>query len=244
LLQNIWRPRMGWTRSSADFIRGFVAVLLFAGAQNLRRDSGYVGAFLLWVCAGRHHGRPMFHARHAIAGFIHHRALFLSTLDRRVRARHATSPSHWRTGVACKSDIVLGGIGVSIARLIPRPRDARMFQWWLAAMILFIVIVGYGNRHQWYQLPLIPIAAPFAGAACAFVGPKMSSRAMRIALSILLAGSFGFSAFVYARDFYQPSAASLRTAGLLLKRITPASALVVGADNGDPTVLYYAERKD
>src|SRR5438105_4203995 len=135
---------------------------------------------------------------------------------------------------------VLGCVGILAARSIAR---ARMFQWWLAAMILFIVIVGYGNRHQWYQLPLIPIAAPFAGAACAFVGPKMSSRAMRIALSILLAGLFGFSAFVYARDFYQPSAASLRDAGLVLKRITPASALVVAADNGDPTGLYYAERK-
>jgi len=135
---------------------------------------------------------------------------------------------------------VLGCVGILAARSTAR---ARMFQWWLAAMILFIVIVGYGNRHQWYQLPLIPIAAPFAGAACAFVGPKMSSRAMRIALSILLAGSFGFSAFVYGRDFYQPGAAPFRDAGLVLKRITPASALVVGADNGDPTVLYYAERK-
>jgi len=66
---------------------------------------------------------------------------------------------------------------------------------------------------------------------------------MRIALSILLAASVGFSGFVYARDFYQPSAAPLRDAGLVLKRITPTSALVVVADNGDPTVLYYAERK-
>src|SRR5438105_13244087 len=95
---------MGWTRSSADFIRGFVAVLLFAGAQNLRRDSGYVGAFLLSLCAGRHHGRPMFHARHAIAGFIHHRALFLSTLDRRVLSRHGSWPSNWLARWACKDD--------------------------------------------------------------------------------------------------------------------------------------------
>ncbi len=138
---------------------------------------------------------------------------------------------------------VLGCVGAFMTRSIPRPRDARMFQWWLGAMILFIVIVGYGNRHQWYQLPLIPITAAFAGAACAFVIPKISSRAMRIALSILLAASFGFAAFVYARDFYQPSAAPLRDAGLVLKRITPTSALVFAADNGDPTVLYYAERK-
>jgi len=49
---------------------------------------------------------------------------------------------------------VLGGVGVVVTRTcperqsngsIPRSRDAaRMFHWWLAAMILFIVIVGYG----------------------------------------------------------------------------------------------------
>ena len=135
---------------------------------------------------------------------------------------------------------VLGGIGALMTGLTPR---ARMFQWWFAAMILFIVIVGYGNRHQWYQLPLIPIAAAFAGAACTFVGTKISSRTMSIALSILLTISFSFSAFVYARGFYQPSAAPLRDSGLKLKTATPTSALVVAADNGDPTILYYAERK-
>lgn len=135
---------------------------------------------------------------------------------------------------------VLAGLGAFTTRSTSR---ARMFQWWLAAMILFIVIVGYGNRHQWYQLPLIPIAAAFAGATCAFVDTKISSRAMKFAFSALLTISFGFSAFVYARDFYQPSAAPLRDAGLKLKARTPTSALVAASDNGDPTVLYYAERK-
>ncbi|HET9857745.1 MAG TPA: hypothetical protein VFP99_07895, partial [Chthoniobacterales bacterium] len=135
---------------------------------------------------------------------------------------------------------VLGGIGAVTTRSTPR---GRMFHWWLGAMILFIVIVGYGNRHPWYQLPLIPIAAAFAGAACAKVVPKISSPTVKIALSILLAASFGISAFIYARDFYQPSAAALRDVGLKLKTVTPSNALVIAADNGDPTVLYYAERK-
>ncbi|PYK82621.1 MAG: hypothetical protein DME41_08880 [Verrucomicrobia bacterium] len=148
---------------------------------------------------------------------------------------------------------VLGGVGVLVTRTcperqsngsIPRPRDAtRMFHWWLAAMILFIVIVGYGNRHQWYQLPLIPIAAVFAGVTCVFVGSKISSRVVKRSLSILLAALFSFSVFGYARGFYRPSAAPLRDAGLKLKAVTPSNALVAAADNGDPTVLYYAERK-
>ena len=140
--------------------------------------------------------------------------------------------------------VFLGGVGVLTTRSIPRPRDAaRMFHWWLAAMILFIVVVGYGNRHQWYQLPLIPIAAAFAGAACAFVSTKIPSRTMKLAFSILFAVAFGLSAFAYTRRFYEPAAAPLRDAGLKLKTVTPPNALVVAADNGDPTVLYYAERK-
>ena len=136
--------------------------------------------------------------------------------------------------------LVLGGVGMITTR---STSSVRPFRWWLGAMILFIVIVGYGNRHQWYQLPLIPIAAAFAGAACVFVGSKISSRTVKLTFSILLAASLGFSAFRYARYFYQPSAAPLRDTGLKLRMVTPLGALVVAADNGDPTVLYYAERK-
>src|SRR4029077_14521597 len=40
-------------------------------------------------------------------------------------------------------------------------RYSRLFHWWLAAVIVFIIVVGYGNRHRWYQLPVVPIAAAF-----------------------------------------------------------------------------------
>lgn len=118
----------------------------------------------------------------------------------------------------------------------------RVFHWWLGAMILFIIVVGYGNRHQWYQLPLVPIAAALAGAAFAFITSKLPG-AVRVTLSIFLMVSFGFLAFIYARPYYEPVAAQLRDAGLELKRATPPDSLIVAADNGDPTIFYYAERK-
>ena len=110
-------------------------------------------------------------------------------------------------------------------------------------MIVFIIVVGYGNRHRWYQLPLVPIAPAFAGGACAFVASKISSRFIAVTLSILLVSSFTTLAFWYIQPFYQSSGAQLRDAGLELKKATPPDALIAAADMGDPTIFYYAERK-
>jgi hypothetical protein len=131
-------------------------------------------------------------------------------------------------------------IGLLVA---PRSRYSRFFHWWLVAMVLFVIVLGYGNRHLWYQLPLVPIAAAFAGAACAFVGSKISSRVIVVTLSVLLVSSFTTLAFWCVQPFYQSSAAQLRDAGLELKKVTPPDALIVAADMGDPTIFYYAERK-
>ncbi|PYL83965.1 MAG: hypothetical protein DMF17_12115, partial [Verrucomicrobia bacterium] len=92
-------------------------------------------------------------------------------------------------------------------------------------------------------MPLVPIAAAYAGAGCAFAGSKISATKIKVALSILLAGSFGWLAYNYATSFYRPVAAELRDAGLELKRTTPENSLIIAADDGDPTIFYYAQRK-
>jgi hypothetical protein len=133
-----------------------------------------------------------------------------------------------------------------VGLFVPQSRDrrySRLFHWWLAAMIVFIVVVGYGNRHRWYQLPLVPIAAVFAGVACAFVASKISSRIIAVTSSVLLVTAFTTLAFYYVQPFYQSSASQFRNAALELKKATPPDALIVAADMGDPTIFYYAERK-
>src|SRR5207237_4100711 len=77
----------------------------------------------------------------------------------------------------------------------------------------------------------------------AFVALKLTSLPVKIGLSIFLAGSFGSLAYNYATSFYRPVAAELRDAGLELKRTTPENSLIIAADDGDPTVFYYAQRK-
>src|SRR6266404_4348509 len=136
--------------------------------------------------------------------------------------------------------LVLGGAGFYLARA---KSEVRPFYWWLAAMILFIVVVGYGNRHPWYRLPLVPIFSVFSGFACAFAGAKISNRAVKITVSICFLAAFGMSSLVGVGVFYAPKAGPLRGAGLELKEITPEDSLIAAADNGDPSVLYYGERK-
>jgi 4-amino-4-deoxy-L-arabinose transferase-like glycosyltransferase len=135
---------------------------------------------------------------------------------------------------------ILALIGLFV---VPRGKFGCLFDWWLAAMVLFVVAVGYGNRHPWYQLPFVPIAAAFAGAGCAFFGSKISSRVAVVALSILLASSFAILAFLYVRPLYESSAVQHRNAGLELNKITANDALIVAVDGGNPAIFYYAKRK-
>jgi len=136
---------------------------------------------------------------------------------------------------------VLAAIGAFVA---PRGRFTRLFHWWLAAMVVFIFFVGWGNRHQWYQLPVLPIAAAFAGCACQWVASRLNSHRVVAALaSVAVATAFAILSYRCALPFYWQAAAGLRNLGLELKEATTPAAVIIAADDGDPTVFYYAHRK-
>lgn len=124
-----------------------------------------------------------------------------------------------------------------------RGKYARVFHWWLGAMIVFIFFLGYGNRHPWYQLPLVPIAAVFAGMFCDRIFnlfPRLLVRELFVGVVALL---FGYISFLYALPFYTPASSDLYELALRVRDLTPAGAHIVAADGGDPTLFYYAHRK-
>jgi 4-amino-4-deoxy-L-arabinose transferase-like glycosyltransferase len=130
------------------------------------------------------------------------------------------------------------------ALVVPRGKHRRLFHWWLAAMLLFIFAAGYGNRHQWYQLPLVPIAAVFSGCACAWIAARAPiPRALLGLGAVLLVLSFGVSSYFCVQPLYRPAAAGLRNLGLELNEATTANALIIAATDGDPTIFYYAHRR-
>jgi 4-amino-4-deoxy-L-arabinose transferase-like glycosyltransferase len=154
---------------------------------------------------------------------------------------------YWKiAGETVRSSLtpVLSALAVAGAFVARRGKNTRIFHWWLAAMVAFIFFAGWGNRHPWYQLPLVPIAAVFAGCACQWVASRLQPhRAILAAASVLLVSAFGISSYHSALPLYRPAAAELRNLGLELKEATTPNALIVAADGGDPTVFYYAHRK-
>jgi 4-amino-4-deoxy-L-arabinose transferase-like glycosyltransferase len=140
--------------------------------------------------------------------------------------------------------LALFALAIFGAMIGPRGKYARLFHWWFAAMLVFVVVAGYGNRHQWYQLPLVPIASVFAGCAVAWFATRTQTPRLLLRLgAMLLAVSFALSSYYCVQPFYRPAAASLRNLGIELREATTPNSLIIAATEGDPTVFYYAHRK-
>ncbi len=131
--------------------------------------------------------------------------------------------------------------------LPPRARLGRLFHWWLAAMLLFVVVAGPGNRHPWYQLPFVPIAAAFAGLACDVASRSCvvltGSKLVPLLAGIVLWGGLVYLSYVAIKPLYEHQRPPLWWVGQELNRITPTDARVIVADDGDPRAIYYSGRK-
>jgi 4-amino-4-deoxy-L-arabinose transferase-like glycosyltransferase len=128
-----------------------------------------------------------------------------------------------------------------------RTASAWVFHWWLLALLMFIVLAGWGNHeHDWYQLPLVPVAAALAGRACTWGCRRVAQRAgatlARIAAGVFVA-VLAVVAYVSIAPHYEPKRLAWWQAGLALNRLAPPDALVLMADDGDPTALYYSQRR-
>jgi hypothetical protein len=142
--------------------------------------------------------------------------------------------------------IVFAAMAVGIT-LPPRAKFGRVFHWWLVAILLFVFLTGWGHRHQWYHLPIVPVAAVFAGLACDFMlcGLAKLTRTKTVpgftcfVFFIVLA----YLSYFYVKPLYEPWGMPFLSAGSELNHISPPDALVIVADDGDPTTIYYSGRK-
>jgi hypothetical protein len=134
-----------------------------------------------------------------------------------------------------------------LGSLLPsRAPFGRVFHWWGGAIILFMVIVGRGNGHPWYQLPLVPIAAAFTGRLLEQIGHQLArwadapmAHAVTCLLFFLPLATLSYRALT---PLYNSWAVPLWQAGQALDQLAPSDGLVLAVDYGEPSLLYYSRR--
>jgi len=131
-------------------------------------------------------------------------------------------------------------------------RQEQIFDIWLAAIAIYVVIVAKGNLfHEYYQLPFLLPASVFIGKACSrffeggfCMGGRLQRQAISIFFFLLITG---VPVVCLARTLgYFRHEDALHVAvdlGTAIRQRTEPCALVVTFYGGNPTVLYYADRK-
>jgi 4-amino-4-deoxy-L-arabinose transferase-like glycosyltransferase len=152
----------------------------------------------------------------------------------------------YRTVATGLTPIVVVAMLVGI--MVPlRVQFGKVFHWWLLANLMFMVVVGEGNRHPWYQLPMAPVAAALAGMGYDFTVRRstalMRSKTLLTLLSCLFFAALAAFSYMAVAPLYAHQRPELWSVGRELNRITPPDALVIVADDGDPRAIYYSQRK-
>lgn len=142
---------------------------------------------------------------------------------------------------------VLSTVAAAGALCSMRDRSARVFHCWLLALLVFVLIAAPGHRHPWYVLPLVPVASVFAAFALEGVVRRCAQmlpyRVVLAAVSIPYVAVLGYAGYVSVTPLYHPRNAVDWQAGLAIDALTPADALIITVDWGDPTTLYYSRRR-
>jgi hypothetical protein len=140
-------------------------------------------------------------------------------------------------------------VAAALGLLLPRRSPlGLLFHWWLAAFLAFVIFAGVGNwQHQWYQLTLAPLGGFFA-ARLVVEGARQLKRFRFGRAVATVAGLAGLALLVQqsyqaAAPLYRSRFETLRLAGKAVDALTPPDALVIMADSGNGTALYYARRQ-
>jgi hypothetical protein len=152
------------------------------------------------------------------------------------------------------------GLGVSLVGLLTwRGAWSLVPAAWLAAMLAFILVAAEGNlAHDYYQLPLVVIAAMYFGSVTAplFDGAWIRARVaarwwapLAVAAVVVAMGVLMFFESGVIRTHFRPSRLDTRmvAAGEAIDRAidNPAALLVVVDDYGvtSPVLLYMAHKR-
>lgn len=124
-------------------------------------------------------------------------------------------------------------------------KTERLFDFWLIAFLVYLVIVGKGNyAHPHYQVPALPPISVFVGKVYShFFRPASGHLRHIVLLTACLLATLVLGAEWYRRvmGLEQPMVAVYKLAQKV-EQITKETDLIISV-GGDPTLLYLSHRK-
>ncbi|MBI2428058.1 MAG: hypothetical protein HYV29_04565, partial [Ignavibacteriales bacterium] len=126
----------------------------------------------------------------------------------------------------------------------------KVFDYWLLAILVYILIVAKGNQvHEYYQLPfmlpgVIFLAKPFARLSDVAAAIHLRESTSRIVLTSFVVLTIVLSVLRLVHIFNSEQYdAPLFALSKSVQQVTQESDLVIAVSNGNPVVLYNVERK-
>lgn len=143
--------------------------------------------------------------------------------------------------------LTVSGFSLFVMGILKRPQKEKLFYWsWLASSAIYFLVFASGNvRHDYYQVPFVPIAAVFMaiGTKLLFNLPvQLFNRLIGSMVAIILIlTTFAFG-FYEIRGFYWINNPQIVEAGRAVNQLLPKDATIIAPYNGDAAFLYQTNR--
>lgn len=128
----------------------------------------------------------------------------------------------------------------------PEIKEKLFYFVWLLSALLYITVFASGNvRHDYYQVPIIPVASVFmAIGAKTLIDPPnnfINKYASRVLLIFLISLMFAFG-YYELKGYYWVNKPQIIEAGKAVDKLLPKDATVLAPYNGDTAFLYQTNR--
>ena len=144
--------------------------------------------------------------------------------------------------------LTVGGFSLFVfGTLVKRSKKENFFYLvWLCSLILYFIVFAAGNvRHDYYQIPLIPVASIFMaiGTIKLFNLPSAHfSKILGPAVALILIIFMYAFGFYEVRGYWWINKPEIVKAGMAADKILPKDAKVIAPYGGDTAFLYQTNR--
>lgn len=143
--------------------------------------------------------------------------------------------------------LTVNGFALFIIGLVVKPvkKENLFYLSWLFATIIYFIVFASGNvRHDYYQIPAVPVLVIFMAKGLVALfdsNPLLNKNLARFIVILLLVFTYAFGIYE-VRGYYWINKPQIIEAGQAVDRLLPKDATIIAPYNGDSAFLYQTNR--